>query len=142
MEEVGIGEAGEGGGAPGGLARTGLLAAGSLVLVAPPLVKEVVGMTTFGAQDARRGARTALASIALRSKAVRVLVGERSSRDGGGDGKASRGGRGDGRAIFVFMTIRAEVGTIVGDGKSASSGRGGESEGFRRVGWGGGGGNS
>lgn len=43
-------------------------------------------------------------------------------------------------AIFVFMTMRAEVGTVVGDGKSASSGRGGEREGFRRVGWGGGGG--
>jgi len=42
-------------------------------------------------------------------------------------------------AIFVFMTMRAEPGTVVGDGKSASSGRGGESEGFWRVGWGGGG---
>jgi len=153
-DEVGIGEAGEGGGAPGGLTRLGmgLLAARSLRLLPPPLVKEVARMTTFGPQDARRGARAALASIVLRSKAVRaalasivlrskavmVLVGERSRREGGGDGE--RGGIGGGTAIFVFMTMRAELGMVVGDGKSASSGRGGESEGFWRVGWGEGGG--
>jgi len=139
-DEVGIGEAGEGGGAPGGLTRLGmgLLAARSLRLLPPPLVKEVARMTTFGSQDARRGARAALASIVLRSKAVMVLVGERSRREGGGDGE--RGGIGGGTATFVFMTMRAELGMVIGDGKSASSGRGGESEGFWRVGWGEGGG--
>lgn len=141
-DDVGSGEAGEGGGAPGGLTRMGmgLLAAGLLMLLPPPLVKEVAGITTFGAQDARRGARAALASIVLRSNAVMVLVGERSSREGGGEGEASRRGIGGGMAIFVFMTMRAELETVVGDGKSASSGRGGERDGFRRVGWGGGGG--
>lgn len=138
-DEVRAGEAGEGGGAPGGLTsiREGLPTARSL-MPQSPLTKEVAGMTTLGAHDARRGARVALASMVLRSKAVMVLVGERWRSAGGGVEASGRGG-GGGMAIFVFMMIRAEVGTVVGDGSSASRGRGGEREGFRRVGWGGGG---
>lgn len=96
-------------------------------------------MTTFGAQDARRGARMALPSIVVRAKAVIVLVGDWSSRDGGGDEGASRG-RGAGMANFVFGMMQTEVCFVVGDGKSASSGHGGERKGFLRVGWGVGGG--
>ena len=138
---MGVGDAGEGEAASDGLMRVGigLLAAESLMPLPAPLVKDVAEMTTFAAQDAQRGARVALASIVVRAKAVIVLVGDRSSRDGGWDEGASRG-RGADMAIFVFGMMQAELRFVVGDGRSASSGHGGERGGFVRVGWGVGGG--
>jgi len=133
---VGSGDSGEGGGSSGGLMRVGIepLAAGSFLPLPAPLVKDVVGMTTFAGQDARGWARLALASIVVRAKAVIVLVGDWSSRDGVGDGGAFRG-RGASTAICVLGMIDIGVYFVVRDGKSARSGRLGEREGFLCVGW-------